>query len=132
MEQYEPEAGRRDVVSVVMVLHFLERDFKYYLGDLLWLILGIPQKYHCGTAEVPFSILQKKFGQNFLIRHNGSGPDYFFSGDQRRRSCVPGDRAGASLPHESQICLWERAGSVVAVEIDKALNPSLEKTITGL
>lgn len=86
--------------------------------------LGIPQNTIAVLQKYHFNF-QKKFGSELSYRHDGSGPDYS-SAKITKEDCVL--EIGPGIGTMTQY-LAERAGSVVAVEIDKALIPILEETL---
>lgn len=86
--------------------------------------LGIPQNTIAVLQKYHF-IFQKKFGQNFLI--DTTVLDRIISSAEiTKEDCVL--EIGPGIGTMTQY-LAERAGSVVAVEIDKALIPILEETL---
>ena len=86
--------------------------------------LGIPQNTIAVLQKYNFSF-QKKFGQNFLIDTNVL--DRIIEASQiTREDCVL--EIGPGIGTMTQY-LAERAGEVIAVEIDKALIPILQETL---
>ena len=86
--------------------------------------LGIPQNTIAVLQKYHFNF-QKKFGQNFLI--DTTVLDRIISSAEiTKEDCVL--EIGPGIGTMTQY-LAERAGSVVAVEIDKALLPILEETL---
>ena len=86
--------------------------------------LGIPQNTIAVLQKYHFNF-QKKFGQNFLI--DTTVLDRIISSAEiMKEDCVL--EIGPGIGTMTQY-LAERAGSVVAVEIDKALLPILEETL---
>ena len=86
--------------------------------------LGIPQNTIAVLQKYHFNF-QKKFGQNFLI--DTTVLDRIISSAEiTKEDCVL--EIGPGIGTMTQY-LAERAGSVVAVEIDKALIPILEETL---
>lgn len=86
--------------------------------------LGIPQNTIAVLQKYHFNF-QKKFGQNFLI--DTTVLDRIISSAKiTKEDCVL--EIGPGIGTMTQY-LAERAGSVVAVEIDKALIPILEETL---
>ena len=86
--------------------------------------LGIPQNTIAVLQKYHFNF-QKKFGQNFLI--DTTVLDRIISSaENTKEDCVL--EIGPGIGTMTQY-LAERAGSVVAVEIDKALLPILEETL---
>ena len=86
--------------------------------------LGIPQNTIAVLQKYHFNF-QKKFGQNFLI--DTTVLDRIISpAEITKEDCVL--EIGPGIGTMTQY-LAERAGSVVAVEIDKALIPILEDTL---
>lgn len=88
--------------------------------------LGIPQNTIAVLQKYNFSF-QKKFGQNFLIDTNVL--DRIIEASRiTREDCVL--EIGPGIGTMTQY-LAERAGEVIAVEIDKALIPILQETLAG-
>ena len=86
--------------------------------------LGIPQNTIAVLQKYHFNF-QKKFGQNFLI--DTTVLDRIISSAEiTKEDCVL--EIGPGIGTMTQY-LAERAGSVVAVEIDKALLPILKETL---
>ena len=86
--------------------------------------LGIPQNTIAVLQKYHFNF-QKKFGQNFLI--DTTVLDRIISSAEiTKEDCML--EIGPGIGTMTQY-LAERAGSVVAVEIDKALLPILEETL---
>ena len=86
--------------------------------------LGIPQNTIAVLQKYHFNF-QKKFGQNFLI--DTTVLDRIISSAEiTKEDCVL--EIGPGIGTMTQY-LAEHAGSVVAVEIDKALIPILEETL---
>ena len=86
--------------------------------------LGIPQNTIAVLQKYNFSF-QKKFGQNFLIDTNVL--DRIIEASRiTREDCVL--EIGPGIGTMTQY-LAERAGEVIAVEIDKALIPILQETL---
>ncbi len=88
--------------------------------------LGIPQNTIAVLQKYNFNF-QKKFGQNFLIDTNVLDK-IIDSAEVTKEDCVL--EIGPGIGTMTQY-LAERAGSVVAVEIDKALIPILKDTLSG-
>ena len=86
--------------------------------------LGIPQNTIAVLQKYHFNF-QKKFGQNFLIDTTVLDRIISFA-EITKEDCVL--EIGPGIGTMTQY-LAERAGSVVAVEIDKALLPILEETL---
>ncbi len=87
--------------------------------------LGIPQNTIAVLQKYNFNF-QKKFGQNFLIDTNVLDK-IISSAEITKDDCVL--EIGPGIGTMTQY-LAERAGEVVAVEIDKALIPILEDTLS--
>lgn len=88
--------------------------------------LGIPQNTIAVLQKYNFNF-QKKFGQNFLIDTRVLNK-IMDSAEITKDDCVL--EIGPGIGTMTQY-LAERAGSVVAVEIDKALIPILEDTLSA-
>ena len=88
--------------------------------------LGIPQNTIAVLQKYNFNF-QKKFGQNFLIDTNVLDK-IISSAEITKEDCVL--EIGPGIGTMTQY-LAERAGEVVAVEIDKALIPILEDTLSA-
>lgn len=88
--------------------------------------LGIPQNTVEVLQKYNFHI-QKKYGQNFLI-DTGVLERIVDAAEITREDCVM--EIGPGIGTMTQY-LAERAGEVVAVEIDKNLIPILEETLAG-
>ena len=88
--------------------------------------LGIPQNTIAVLQKYNFNF-QKKFGQNFLIDTRVLDK-IIDSAEITKEDCVL--EIGPGIGTMTQY-LAERAGSVVAVEIDKALIPILEDTLSA-
>lgn len=88
--------------------------------------LGIPQNTVRVLQKYNFHI-QKKYGQNFLI-DTGVLERIVDAAEITREDCVM--EIGPGIGTMTQY-LAERAGEVVAVEIDKNLIPILEETLAG-
>lgn len=88
--------------------------------------LGIPQNTVAVLQKHNFTI-QKKFGQNFLIDTNVL-EKIIAAAEISKEDCVLeiGPGLGTMTQH-----LAERAGNVIAVEIDKNLIPILEETLSA-
>ena len=86
--------------------------------------LGIPQNTIEVLQKNNFHI-QKKFGQNFLVDSNVL-TKIVEAAEISKEDCVL--EIGPGIGTMTQ-CLAEKAGRVVAVEIDKSLIPILEETL---
>lgn len=87
--------------------------------------LGIPQNTIAVLQKYQFAF-QKKFGQNFLI-DSGVREKIINAAQITKEDCVL--EIGPGIGTMTQ-ALAQRAGEVIAVEIDKALIPILEDTLS--
>ena len=87
--------------------------------------LGIPQNTIAVLQKYQFNF-QKKFGQNFLI-DAGVRERIINAADITKEDCVL--EIGPGIGTMTQ-CLAEKAREVIAVEIDRALIPILEDTLS--